>query len=225
MPEIGVELAHDLRMPLQLIYASAQMLQAALDDPSIDAAHYLAMLMDSVRGAQRLLDGALESCGRAWRSDAPRPVRVDLPGFVRGLCLRCRPWADERGVRISCSGNTAALAMLLDEDMLSRILLNLISNALRFTPRGGHIRVRWRAMGDFAEVSVTDDGEGIPPERLPRVFLRGESDGGHGLGLPIARELARAMGGDLTARSRRAAGSVFTLRLPVRVNQPLAGAL
>ena len=106
--------------------------------------------------------------------------------------------------------------MALDEDMLSRVLLNLISNALRFTPRGGQVRVSWQAMGDFAEICVADDGAGIAPERLPYVFLRGESDGGHGYGLPIALRLARAMGGDLTVRSQRGQGSAFTLRLPVR---------
>ena len=78
------------------------------------------------------------------------------------------------------------------------------------------MRVTWRALGDFAEICVSDDGAGIPPERLPYVFLRGETEGGHGYGLPIALRLARAMGGDLSAASQRGKGSAFTLRLPVR---------
>ena len=212
----AVELVHDLRMPLQLIYSSAQLIQMALEDPTLPAGDYVSMLMDSVRSVQRMLDGALESCGREWRRERSRPVRADLPAFLRGLCLRCRPWADEKGVALSCGGNVAALDMLLDEDALSRILLNLIANALRFTPPGGHICVEWKALGDFAEISVTDDGPGIPTERLPLIFLPGESDGGHGYGLAIARDFARAMGGDLTARSRPGKGSAFTLRLPVR---------
>ena len=219
VPDMGLELVHDLRMPLQLIYSSAQLIRLSLDDPTLDAAKYVDMLLDSVCGLQRLLDGALEGCGRAWRPEGTRRTRVDLPGFVRGLCLRCGPWADERGVKLSSGGNAAALSMLLDEDLLSRVLLNLIANALRFTPSGGHIRVEWRAMGDFAEISVIDDGAGIPPERLPMIFLRGETDGGHGLGLPIARDCARAMGGELTACSRPGAGSAFTLRLPVRAER------
>ena len=106
--------------------------------------------------------------------------------------------------------------MALDEDMLCRILLNLISNALRFTPAGGRIRVGWRAMGDSVEVSVADGGPGIPPERLPYLFLAGETDGGHGYGLPSAMEGARLLGGDLSATSAPGQGSTFTLRLPVR---------
>ena len=212
----GVELAHDLRMPLQLIYSSAQMLKLSRDDPSLDAAAYADILLQSVEHMRRMLDGALESCGRACRSERPRLANADLAACVRQLCLRCRPFADQAGVRLSCRGNVAALVMALDEDMLSRALLNLISNALRFTPRGGEVAVIWRAMGDYVEICVADDGAGIPPERLPYVFLRGESDGGHGYGLPIVQRLARAMGGDLSASSQPGNGSVFTLRLPVR---------
>ena len=79
------------------------------------------------------------------------------------------------------------------------------------------MKVTWTAMGDCAEIAVTDTGTGIPPERLPFIFLRGETDGGHGYGLPIAQRLARAMGGELTLRSVPGKGATFTLRLPVGV--------
>ena len=71
------------------------------------------------------------------------------------------------------------------------------------------------ARGDAVELTVSDTGAGIPAEKQPWVFLRGETDGGHGYGLPIARELARRMGGELTLRSRPGLGSAFTLRLPL----------
>jgi len=212
----GVELAHDLRVPLQLICASAQMLKLSRQDPTLDGDAYADMLLQSVEHMRRMLDGALETCGRAARPERPRPVNADLVACLRQLCQRCRPCADRDGVALDCGGNVAELTMALDEDMLSRVLLNLISNALRFTPRGGRVSVRWRALGDFVEISVADTGADISPERLPYVFLRGESDGGHGYGLPIAQRLARAMGGSLTAASNPGSGSVFTLRLPVR---------
>ena len=215
----SVELAHDLRMPLQLIHSSAQMLMLSRDDATLDAGAYADILMQSVEYMRRMLDGALESCGRACRQERPRPVSVDLPVCVKQLCLRCGPLAEQNGVRLRWHGNVAALRAAMDEDMLCRILLNLISNALRATPAGGRIRVGWRAMGDSVEVSVADGGPGIPPERLPYLFLAGETDGGHGYGLAIARELAAALGGALTARSTPGKGSVFTLRLPVRSAQ------
>ena len=215
----SVELAHDLRMPLQLIRSSAQMLRLSLEDDSVDARTYVDILEDSAEHMRRLLEGALESCGRAQAVQGPRPVNADLVACVRGLCASCRPYARQCGVSMRCGGNVAALRMALDADMLSRILLNLISNALRATPAGGRIRVGWRAMGDSVEVSVADGGPGIPPERLPYLFLAGETDGGHGFGLAIARELAAALGGALTARSTPGKGSVFALRLPVRSAQ------
>ena len=207
-----VEWSHDLRMPLQQVASCAQLLRLELDGRDGAAAEYVELLMDGVSQMRRLLDRALERESR----DVLRWSEADLPACVRELCRRCRPWAAQAGVALRCSGNVAALRMALDEDRLSRILLNLIANALRFSPRGGTVRVTWRAMGDFVEIRVADDGPGIPPERLPWVFLDGETEGGHGHGLPIARELARAMDGELTVRSHSGAGCAFTLRLPVR---------
>lgn len=210
---MDVEWAHDLRMPMQLIQSSAQMLRLALDDPALDGRAYADMLLASVHEAQRLLETALDdrtSCA------APRPRNADLVAAVRGLCLDCRAYADERGVTLRYSGNVASLTLALDADALARVLLNLIANALRFTPRGGTIDVTLTARGDAVEIDVADTGAGIPAERQPWVFLRGETDGGHGHGLPIARELSRSMGGELTLHSVPGAGSAFTLRLPVR---------
>lgn len=212
MSSISLELAHDLRMPMQLILSSAQMLKLALSDPTLDGAAYADMLMASVRQAQRLLEAALER----GPASPPHFRNVDLAACAKGLVESCRPYADERGVALRFEANAASLAMALDEDMLSRILLNLIANALRFTPRGGEIRVTLMALGDAAELTVADDGPGIPPARQPWVFLRGETDGGHGHGLPIARALARQLSGELSLRSVPGEGSAFTLRLPVR---------
>ena len=209
---MDVEWAHDLRMPLQLIQSSATMLKLSLDDPTLDGRAYADMLLASVNQLRRLMDEALS----ASRREMPQLRAVDLVMCVKSLCAICRPYADERGVSLRYTGNVAALDMRLDEDALSRVLLNLISNALRFTPTGGEICVALAALGDAVELTVSDTGAGIPAEKQPWVFLRGETDGGHGYGLPIARELARRMGGELTLRSRPGRGSTFTLRLPMR---------
>ncbi|MBQ8108617.1 MAG: HAMP domain-containing histidine kinase [Clostridia bacterium] len=204
-----VELAHDLRMPLQLISSSAQMLKQSLDDPSLDGRAYADILLSSVDQLQRLLGGALAG-------EKPRFKNADITARVRQLCQSCRPYAEQRGVALRYAANTGTLLLALDEELLSRALLNLISNALRFTPAGGEIRVELAALGDFVEISVVDSGAGISPQRQTRVFQWGESEGGHGYGLPIARRCARALGGELTLRSAPGQGSAFTLRLPVR---------
>ena len=122
----GVELAHDLRMPLQLIASSAQMLKLSLDDPALDGRAYADLLLSSVEQLNRMLGGALEEAGTSAR-ERPRVKNADLAARVRRLCESCRPYAEQLGVALRYSANTAPLPLALDEDMLSRVLLNLIS--------------------------------------------------------------------------------------------------
>lgn len=204
---MDMELIHDLRLPLQLIQASAQMLELTL--PGGESREYLGMLLDGAAQLRRLLDGALDQ--RAGGDSRP----VEVVGCLRALCLRCRDYASLRGVRLQFSANVEALTLVTDPDRLSRVALNLIMNALRFSPPGTTVRVDGTALGDYLEIAVRDAGPGIAPERIPYVFLRGETDGGHGYGLPSAMEGARLLGGSLSVRSDPGRGSTFTLRLPV----------
>ncbi|MDQ3639234.1 MAG: sensor histidine kinase, partial [Actinomycetota bacterium] len=105
----------------------------------------------------------------------------------------------------------------------SQILAALLDNAIRYTPKGGDVTVRARQLDDDrAEASVEDTGPGIPTERLPRIFdrfyraeaARTRAGGGSGLGLSIARALANAQDGDLTAENADGGGAAFRLKLP-----------
>ena len=205
---MDMELLHDLRLSLQLIQASAQMLELSGHDGATRG--YLDALTEGAAQMGRLLDGALK------RHEAPAPEPVELMGCLRALCLRCRDYAAARGVDVALSGNVDALTLASDGDALARVILNLVMNAIRFSPPRGSVTVRCTALGAFAEIAVTDAGPGIAPERLPYIFLRGETDGGHGYGLPAAMEGARRLGGSLSACARPGEGSTFTLRLPVR---------
>lgn len=111
---------------------------------------------------------------------------------------------------------------------MRQIVCNLVGNSIEFTPRGGRIAVSDAVEGDAVLLRVTDSGIGIPPEKLETIFepfvqvsagLTRHAEGA-GLGLAISRELARAMGGDLTAESTPGAGSTFTLRLPAAASTP-----
>jgi signal transduction histidine kinase len=109
-----------------------------------------------------------------------------------------------------------------DRDRLHRILLNLMTNAVKFTPKGGQVSVGCSTVADRVLIQVSDTGRGIPPDMLGRVFepfVQVNSDDatnqkGMGLGLAIGRELARAMGGDLVVESAVGRGSIFTISLP-----------
>jgi signal transduction histidine kinase len=111
----------------------------------------------------------------------------------------------------------------LDPGRVEQILGNLLANALRYTPDGGQISLRLETTGSTAVLHVRDSGPGIPTEALPRLFerfyradkSRSRQEGGSGLGLPIARQLAQAHGGELAARNHPQGGAEFTLTLPL----------
>jgi signal transduction histidine kinase len=111
-----------------------------------------------------------------------------------------------------------------DEEKTRQILLNLVTNAIKFTDSGGSVRVSYHRAGGGVRVSVRDTGRGIAPEQQRRIFdpfvqvdrhLTAESQQGVGLGLAISRDLARGMGGDLGVESVPGEGSTFTLWLPM----------
>ena len=204
---MDMELIHDLRLYLQLMQSSAQLLALTAGPGSRE---YADMLLDGASRMGRLLERAMDG------GDKTSFVPIDVVDVLRTLCLRCRYCAEQHGAGLTFDANVSALTLVTDPDRLSRVVLNLVMNALRFTPKGGRVALSLAALGDFVEISVTDEGPGIAPERLPYIFLRGETDDGHGYGLPSASDGARLLGGSLSAKPNRERGTTFTLRLPVR---------
>jgi signal transduction histidine kinase len=117
-----------------------------------------------------------------------------------------------------------AITVFADREKVQQILLNLLANAMRFTPSGGSVDLDWRIENDALLVHVRDTGPGIPDDKAEQIFepfvqLRAPGSvpsGGTGLGLAISRDLARAMGGDVRVTSAVGVGSVFTLLLSLR---------
>jgi signal transduction histidine kinase len=150
---------------------------------------------------------------------------IDITTLTRAVIAEFRPGAEGRGVSIEVTA-PAELAAACDERRVSQVLRALLDNAVKFSPVGGTVTVgltaETRGDGDGEEVVVTiaDEGPGIPPDELDRVFERffrgngGSHKSGTGLGLSIARDMVELMGGTLTVRSDRGAGSTFTVRMP-----------
>jgi signal transduction histidine kinase len=118
-------------------------------------------------------------------------------------------------------------AVLGDAQWLKVALINLLGNALHYTPPGGTVTVRLQAVGEEVAVSVEDTGHGIEPEHLPHLFerfyrtdwARAKDSGGTGLGLSIVKEIAEAHGGSISVISEVNKGSIFTLRVPAPARQ------
>ena len=151
-------------------------------------------------------------------------VQLDVTDVVLGDALRAvaamaAPQAASRNVTLAVEHASASILARADSERLSQILLNLVGNAIKFTPPGGRIAISSRATTTDAIVEIADTGLGIPEEKREEIFkpfsrLRTSTAPGTGLGLAISRDLARAMRGDITVANADEGGSRFVLRLP-----------
>jgi signal transduction histidine kinase len=151
---------------------------------------------------------------------APRlePVRIEDVVQSSIESFRLKAEAKDQSLKTDIA---AGLPLLdADSDQIKRVLDNLLSNAIRNTPRGGEIRITAAQREDYISISVADTGHGIPPEYLTRLFHRflsvpGAKSGSTGLGLAISKRLVEAHGGQISAQSRVGLGTTITFTLPV----------
>jgi histidine kinase len=216
------EVAHEMRTPLTVIDGYVE---AMIDGVMPATPAKLAEVSEEVRRLRRLSED-LSTLSRAEEGRVDLELRpTDLRTVVEGAAERLRAQAEDLGVTYAITTDPAAMPVLADADRISQVVTNMIGNALRATPAPGRVRVTCRAERGSALVEVADTGEGLAAEDVERVFerfyrvpgrRRADGDSGSGIGLTIARGIARAHGGDLTARSDGSGkGAVFTLRIPL----------
>jgi PAS domain S-box-containing protein len=212
-------MSHDLRTPLTAITGHAGLLADSVVGALDEEQHYS---VDRIRQAagellrmiSDILDFSQVESGRFEVKSLP----VALPDAIRRAESLVRLRMEEAGLQFASAACDDHV--LADPDRLQQILLNLLTNAVKFTPRGGSVAVACEPAGDRVHIHVRDSGIGIDPVHLQRVFepfVQLEPAGVHrgvGLGLAISRDLARAMHGELTAKSAPGQGSVFTVDLP-----------
>jgi len=225
-------MSHELRTPLNAIAGYTELLTLGVRGPMNEVQRdYLDRIQRAQHELLALINDVLNfvkaESGRLHFAMREVPVRELLDGLesVFGQQMNARHIEYEW-----IPGDDDAVVHA-DSDRARQVLQNLVSNAVKFTPPGGHIAVRAAVRGDTVRISVRDTGIGVAPEKLEFIFEPfvqldrdlTSSHEGAGLGLAISRDLARAMGGDITARSAPAKGSTFTLTLP-RARQIRRGA-
>ena len=209
-----------LREPLGRIIANADDLQAQIDGPlRADYATYAADIAVAGRHLLSLVDDLVDLQAIERPDFRPESDPIDLADLARraGGLLAVR--AAARQVRVERPAPGETVPAIGEFRRVLQILVNLIGNAVRYSPADGVVLIEARREGTFATIVVADEGRGIAPEDQERIFAKFEridlsEPGGTGLGLYIARRLARVMGGDLTVSSAPGKGARFTLTLP-----------
>jgi signal transduction histidine kinase len=217
--EMSDNIAHDLKSPITRIRGMAEV--TLTTGKGIE--EYESMAAGTVEECDRLLD-MINAMLMITKAEAglhrPDEQEVDMARLVRDACELLETVAEDKGLSLTCI-TPETFPLVGDAQMIKRILSNLLDNAIKYTPSGGSVEVALSEKdGTEAAVTVQDTGTGIPLEDLPRIFERfyrcdhSRSQPGTGLGLSLARALARALEGDIAVTSTLGQGSTFTLTLP-----------
>jgi signal transduction histidine kinase/ActR/RegA family two-component response regulator len=213
--------SHELRTPLTAILGWVRVLRAGTLDPE-RAARALEVIERNTEAQNELIEDLLDVARIITGKLAIERRPLDLVQVVEQAVRTVLPVADAKGVRLTVSTEAAAASVDGDAGRLRQVVLNLLTNAIKFTPRGGTIDLRLSRIADEAVVTVSDTGKGINPEFLPYVFDRfrqaegAAALGGLGLGLAIVRHIVDQHAGSIRADSAgQGKGAVFTVRLPI----------
>jgi signal transduction histidine kinase len=218
---------HDVKNPLGAADGYAELLEMGLRGPlTPEQTQMVAGIRRSIHGGLSIINDLLELAGAEGGSLAVHPSIFSLPKLVNDCIEEYRGAADAARHQLEIDVRNADIIVRNDPSRITQILGNLLSNAIKYTPAGGTVRVdldlvQSDSPAPLAVVRVIDSGPGIPREYHERIFeeferLPGAEAGaqGHGLGLAIARRIARLIGGDLWVESDGVSGSAFSLRIP-----------
>ncbi len=218
--EFFQNISHELRTPLTLVLAPLEELIGRTEDDTISK--MLKVVRENAKRLLRLIDDLLDLSKLETGGLRLAVAQVDLPILLDKLVEIFAPTAATRGVRLSFENQGTPTNAYGDPHRLEMVFTNLLANALKFTPKDGHIKITLESNGSGIIISVADSGPGIPAEELSHIFdrfyqIRGASSerlGGVGIGLSLAYELVQLHGGKLTVESALGQGSVFRVVLP-----------
>jgi PAS domain S-box-containing protein len=228
--EFLATLSHELRTPLSAILGWTQVLLKGGSDKGPAAQKRAIEVIDrSARVQVRLIDDLLDM-SRIMTGKIPLDFHpISFVSVVEAAVESARPSADAKGIRLKAILSSSHDIVSADSNRLQQVVWNLLTNAIKFTPKGGQVQVLLQRADSHLELSVSDTGIGIPASYLPHVFDRfsqrdsstTRSYGGLGLGLAICKQLVELHGGSIRAASQgEGAGATFFVELPVSILQP-----
>ena len=223
MSEFLAMMSHDLRTPLNAIGGYRQLLELGVHGPLSDGQR---TTLARIKRVQEHLLNLITEVLTFARADAGtetyRYSDVPVDETLRGLEALVRPQLEAKRLSYGYDGAGSDAKMHVDVGRLSRIVVNLLTNAIKFTPGSGSVTLSWFPAGDRIVIRVRDTGIGIPPDLLESIFnpfvqvsgQKAMNPDGVGLGLAIGRRLSRGMKGDLTASNATGGGALFELTVP-----------
>jgi signal transduction histidine kinase len=218
--DLVANVSHELKTPIAAIRAHLENLLDGVERPDPQT---LQVMLAQTERLSRLIDQLLE-LSRLESGEVPlRREPVSLAPLVTQVLSEIEVARSDAGVTVESELSIDLPPVEVDRERVHQVLFNLLDNAVRFTPRGGEVRVSAHRRDGGVEIVVTDTGAGIPPEHLPRLFerfyradpSRSREDGGTGIGLAIARSVVEAHGGRIRAESEPGKGSVFAFDVPL----------
>jgi two-component system sensor histidine kinase SenX3 len=219
-------ISHELKTPIGAISVLAEALASAPDDQE-QVRHFAARLTSEAARLARLTQDIIDLSRLQAAEIVPHAERVSIDEVVASAVDQNRVLAESRGIELA-TGRASHAVVFGDESLLTTAVHNLVSNAVRYSPDKTRVGIGARLTDGVVEVAVTDQGPGIPPEDLDRVFerfyrvdqARSRATGGTGLGLSIVKHAVQNHGGEVRVWSQPGRGSTFTIRLPEAEHVP-----
>jgi signal transduction histidine kinase len=221
--EFFANITHELRTPLTMVLSMLEsILSGEIGDFDDVQREMLQPMWRNALQLLKLINDLLELSKINDRYLRLRPERNDLVELLQTVVQHSRPLAARKEINLDLELRQRPSDLHFDQDQMERVVVNLLSNALKFTEPGGSVRLALDVAEGRARITVTDTGVGIPADRLEMIFERfSQADGsvtrrygGTGIGLAFAREIVHLHGGEITVRSEVGRGSCFTVSLP-----------
>lgn len=220
-------MSHELRSPLNIILGMVELLSEKINgDGHSDENKYLGLIKNAGKDLARLANDILNFAKLESGYFEVNTEVILLEEVLMNSFMMAMYDAESKGIKMARSEKTT-LKVLADQDRLKQVIMNLLTNAVKYTEPGGKIVLSTKKEGQFARIEVKDTGVGIPEDKIDQIFQpfiqmdnsnSGSKKSGFGLGLPITKKLIHLMGGDLSVTSKPGEGSVFSVQIPLADN-------
>lgn len=229
--EFFTNLSHELRTPLNLIFSSLQVLNLKVEGSGIkeekSISKYLNMATQNTYRLLKLVNNIIDSNKITSGYFDYNPQNYDIINFVEGICQSIVDFAKYKNIEIIFDTEIEEKVISFDLDKIERIILNILSNAIKFSKDNGLIKIYIREIDDMIEIEISDNGIGIPPHKLSSIFdrfkqvdnniiRRGE---GSGIGLYLVKSLVDMHGGNIKVNSELDKGTKFKIQIPNKITK------